>query len=467
MAPLELSAEQLRDVLNEISALAQGWLAGLDERRIAPGVSGAEVEQRLGSPLPEHGEGVASLAALSEVMRCARAQNGRFWGYVLGSAEPVAAAADLLASAMNQNVTAWRSAPAGIAIEKVVVASLARAIGCEGFAGSLTGGGSAANLMGLAIAREAKVPANEDGARQAIVYASSEVHMSISKAVALLGIGRKQLRLVPVDARFKMIPEELEAAIASDKAEGRSPFAVVATAGTVTTGAVDPLVPIADIARRHDLWFHVDGAYGALAAIAAPDLLAGLRGADSLSLDAHKWFYQPLDCGCLLYRDRSAAQRAFSFTGDYARALQSDPFESFAFFEESPELSRRFRALKIWLSWRFHGLAAFREAIAADLRHARRLADAIGEDASLELLAPVELSVVCFRSLHPDGANDRDAWNRALLERLNGRGRVYLSNATVRGQYALRACFTNHRTSDADIEELLRELRALLNPAGR
>lgn len=439
-----------------LSSLALRWLAELDARPIASGLAGAEVQARLGGLLPEQGEGLAALGALEDVLAGSRAQNGRFAGYVLGSGEPVAAAADLLASALNQNVTAWRSGGAAVTVERAVVASLAAAVGCDGFAGSLTGGGSAANLMGLALAREAMVPANDDGAGGGVVYASTEAHMSIAKAVALLGIGRKQLRPVPVDAAFRMRPDVLDELVRRDLVRGERPFAIVATAGTVNTGAVDPLAEVAEVAREHGLWLHVDGAYGALAAIAVPDRFEGLNLADSLSLDPHKWLYQPLDCGCLLYRDRQAARRAFSDTGDYAKVLSGGEIESFAFFDESIELSRRFRALKLWLSWRFHGLAGFREAIRRDLHHAQLLAALIGATEGFEVVAPVELSAVCFRAVAPDGS---DEFNAALLARVNRRGDVYLSNATIAGRFALRACFTNHRTTDADVERIVAAVR--------
>src|SRR5207245_3730978 len=226
---------------------------------------------------------------------------------------------------------------------------------------------------------------------------SEEVHMSIAKSVALLGIGRENLRLIPTDRNFRLIPSELELAIQRDKAAGKTPIAVIASVGTVKTGAIDPLPEIAAIARSHNMWLHVDGAYGALAAIAAPGKFTGLDLADSLSLDPHKWLYQSLDCRCLLYRDTSAAQAAFAHTGDYAKVLSEDPVEGFAFFEESLELSGRFRALRLWLSFRYHGFQAFRVAIQKDLDLAQRLAASVAAQPGLELVAPVELSAVCFR----------------------------------------------------------------------
>ena len=392
---------------------------------------------------------------LREVFDGVRGQNGRFFGYVMGSGEPVGAAADLLASILNQNLTAWRSSPAGVTVERAVVRWLAEAIGCSGFGGSLTGGGSSANLMGLAMAREARAPANAQGVRGGVVYASEQAHMSIGKAVALLGLGRDNLRLVPTDGALRMRVDLLDAAIARDEAEGRVPVAIVSCAGTVATGAIDPLAEIADLAAAHGLWLNVDGAYGALAAMAVPGRLGPLHRADSLSLDPHKWLYQAVDCGCLLFRDPGAARRAFAFTGDYTRSFATEPAEAFAFFEESLELSRRFRALRLWTSLRYHGLEAFRDAIRRDLAHARRLAERVRAEPSLELLAPVELSAVCFRHRYARDANER---NTALLQRVNARGRVYLSNATVGDAFALRACFVNHRTTGADVGVVVEEV---------
>jgi len=463
MSLSDFTAGDFRVLLSQISELAVAYLGDMDSRAIQPTMSGLKVVGALQSALPEKGLGLAALQDLDTVIDNSRAQNGRFFGYVLGSGEPVAAAADLLASVLNQNVTAWRSGPAAATVERTVVQWLAEAIGCQEFSGSLTGGGSSANLMGLAMAREAILPANENGvSAQGTVYASEQVHMSIGKSVALLGLGRHNLRLVPTDAEFRMIPAELDAAMARDRSTGKRPLAVVASAGTVNTGAIDPLVEIAEIVRRHKAWLHIDGAYGALAAIAQPEKFRGLDQADSISLDPHKWLYQPLDCGCLLYRNPAAAQVAFSHTGDYARALTSDPIEGFAFFEESLELSRRFRALKLWLSLRYHGLAAFREAIEKDLRLARRLADAIRNHPHLELEAPVELSAVCFRYRGPAqrSAEAENRHNEAILRRVNHRGKVYLSNATLHGRFCLRACLVNHRTTQADIDAVIPEVIA-------
>jgi glutamate/tyrosine decarboxylase-like PLP-dependent enzyme len=462
MNPLILSDEEYKAVFERMTRLSLNYLASVGERPSFPRITGSETQTFLSQPLPENGIGESALDDLPKVIDGSRPNSPRFFGYVFGSGEPVAAAADLLASVLNQNVTAWRSSPTAVTMERTVVGWLAQAIGCEGFTGSLTGGGSPANLMALAMAREARLPANESGARPGTIYASQQVHMSVPKAVALLGIGRDNLRLIPCDDNFCIRTDLLRAGIQRDVETGLTPIAIVGSAGTVATGSIDPLIELAAIARDCGAWFHIDGAYGALAAIAAPSLFAGLDQADSLSLDPHKWLYQPLDCGCLLYRDPAAARRAFSHTGDYAKSLLDDPIESFAYFEESIELSRRFRALKLWLSLRYHGLEKFREAIRTDLQHAQLLSSLIAAEPELELLAPVKLSAVCFRFLPQPGLGlDAEALNRKLLQRVVRRGSVYLSNASIHGKFSLRACFVNHRTTPDDVKHIVAEVLAV------
>jgi aromatic-L-amino-acid/L-tryptophan decarboxylase len=460
MNPLVLSQAEYEVVFERITRLALDYLATIPERPSFPDVTGRQAQAWFSHDLPEQGMGESAFDDLTRVIDNSRPNSPRFFGYVFGSGEPVAAAADLLASVLNQNTTAWRSGPSAVTIERTVVNWLAKAIGCEGYVGSLTGGGSPANLMALAMAREARLPANESGARPGTVYMSEQAHMSIPKAVALLGIGRDNLRLIPCDDEFRMRPEALRQAIQRDIAAGLTPIAIVGSAGTVATGSIDPLSELAVIAGECGAWFHVDGAYGALASIAVPEKFAGLKQADSLSLDPHKWLYQPVDCGCLLYRDRAAAQKAFAHTGDYAKSLLEDPIESFAFFEESMELSRRFRALKLWLSLRYHGLGNFREAIRNDLQNAQLLAEMIRQDPALELLAPVPLSAVCFRYVAKPDAAGINTLNQAILQRVVRRGKVFLSNASIQGQFALRACFVNHRTTADDVRQVVSEVVA-------
>ena len=459
MPPLELPAGDFRRLATRVVDLATDFLASLDARRTVSPAAGADTTAAFELPLPEKGIGDAVLADLDALAAHAGAPTGRRVPYVIGSGEPVAVLGDLYASLLNQNVTAWRSAPGAVTVERTVIGWIAEAIGCAGFAGSLTSGASLANLMALAMARESRAPANDDGARPCVVYASDEVHMSIPRAVAMLGLGRANLRLVPVDDAFRIDVDALEAAIAADRRAGRRGIALVASAGTIMTGAIDPLDRLGRTAADHDLWLHVDGAYGAPAALAEPDRFAGLARADSISLDAHKWLYQPVDCSVLLYRDPAAARRAFSYSAEYVRTASADPVEGFAFFDETIELSRRFRALKLWLSLRYHGLGAFADAIAANLAQARLLAELIEAEPALELLAPVELSAVCFRVVDAD-TEGLDGRNERILREVNRSGRIWLSNANVRGVVGLRVCITNHRTTDDDVRAIVDEVLA-------
>lgn len=462
MNPLILPTEEYRKAFERVAELALALLTDIDRRPCFPDITGEESVRMFTQPLPEQGMGLTALDALQQVVDDSRTPNPRFFGYVLGSGEPIAAAADLLASVLNQNATAWRSGPAAAVIEQLVTGWLSQAISCPKLSGILTGGGSSANLTALAMAREARLPANEHGVRElGTLYASEQVHMSIPKAVALLGIGREQLRLIPCDENFRMRVDLLRRSVEADVRTGKTPIAIVGTAGTVATGSIDPLKEIAALAKEVGAWFHVDGAYGALAAIARPELFSGMDQADSVALDPHKWLYQPLDIGCLLFRDRAQARRTFSFTGDYAKSLLETPVESFAFFEHSVELSRRFRALKLWLSLRYHGLASFRQQIENDLDCAQRLAGLVESYSELELLAPVTLSAVCFRYVPAAGelnGNQLDELNLRILTSVQRRGHVYISNATIRDRFTLRACIVNHRTTPADVEAVVKEV---------
>ncbi len=465
MQRLALSPDSFRALAHDLTDFAANYLEKLPQLpSYPPDVSGRETEKLFGGDLSAEGIGAAAFDSLPSVFEHSRPASPRFFGYVFGSGEPVGALGEFAASVLHQNVAAWRSAPAAITIERTVIRWLASAVGCAGFSGSLTLGGSSANLMGLCMAREAKAPANQSGVRGGVIYCSTEAHMSIPKAAALLGLGHDAVRLIAVDEAFRIRTEDLRHSIAQDLQNGKLPIAVVASAGTTATGSIDPLNTIADICREFGLWLHVDGAYGALASLAIPDAFSGMSRADSLSLDPHKWLYQPTGCGCLLYRDASAAQRAFAHSGEYARALSDDPIEGFAFFEESMELSRPFRALKLWLSLRYYGLRAFQESIREDLRLAQVLAETIDAEPRLERLAPVALSAVCFR--YVDGDGDMDALNRSILNRVVRRGHVYISNAMIHNKFALRACVVNHRSTEDDVRSVVSEVLASAGEMG-
>ena len=457
--PLTIAPAEFRALAHSLSDFTADYLEKLPGIRSYPeNISGAAVEQLFAGEIPVEGMGNAAFDLVPQIFENSRPASPRFFGYVFGSGEPIGALGQFASAVLHQNATAWRSGPSANTIERTVIGWLAAAIGCPGFSGSLTTGGSSANLMGLCMAREAKAPANESGVRGGVIYCSTEAHMSNTKAAALLGLGHNAVRLISVDDVFRIQSDDLCDAIQNDLAAGNKPIAVVASAGTTATGSIDPIREIATICRKHNLWLHIDGAYGALASLAIPEAFDGIALADSISLDPHKWLYQPTGSGCLLYRDSAAARRAFSHSGEYARVLSNDPIEGFAFFEESIELSRPFRALGLWLSLRYFGLRAFQQSIKDDLRLAQILAAAIDAEPKLERLAPVALSAVCFRYI--DASSDLDSLNQKLLDRVIRRGRVYISNAVIHGKFALRACVVNHRTTEDDVKAIVSEVLA-------
>jgi aromatic-L-amino-acid/L-tryptophan decarboxylase len=484
---LDIADEALRELSAMATALVSDYFRQVSELPVFPATSAAAASAKLLTPLPFEGVPLEQLIedcrAVIELSR----HNGhpRFFGYVASPSTPIGAYADLIASTLNANVTSWRSAPAATEIERAVVRWLAELIGySEDGHGLLTSGGSMANLNALFIAHRTK--ARADVSREGLwrtnapmtVYASEQIHHSIPKAADVLGLGREQVRLVETDERCRLDVRSLREAIESDQRRGLQPFCIVASAGTVNTGAVDPLLEVARIAAEHSLWFHVDGAYGALAALDETKraLFSGLELADSVSLDPHKWLYAPVDCGCLLFRDADRARQAFasSSSAEYIKVQEESDEESFAFWDYGVELSRRFRALKIWLMLRYYGARRISAAISEDNTLAAHLADLINAADDFELLAPVELSICCFRYLPPGtreklstaDATERERinvelneLNAALMHAVQRGGQAYVSNATLGGLYALRACITNFRTTRDDLRRTLDIIR--------
>jgi aromatic-L-amino-acid decarboxylase len=267
---------------------------------------------------------------------------------------------------------------------------------------------------------------------------------------------------VRTNERQRIDVVDLRRRIDSDLKEGFRPFCVVASAGTVNTGVVDPLNEVAAVAREFDLWFHVDGAYGAPGILddGKKDLFKGLDLADSVSLDPHKWLYVPVDAGCLLFRDEATAKAAFNTEdADYIKVHGLSDDETFAYWDYGVELSRRFRALKVWLTLRYYGVRRIAEAISEDIALAAYLGELVEESEDFELLSPVELSICCFRYVPPQGDFDLDQLNATVLAAVQKGGRADVSNATVQGRFALRACITNFRTTKSDIDETLKVIR--------
>ena len=409
---LDPSPEQIRSWANAAVELMAEYLGTIRNRPVYPHTSSRQIREHLDSSLPRRNRLTStnsftfSVNTLIELSR----HNGhpRMFGYVQAPGTAIAALADLLASTLNANLTAWRSAPAAVEIERLTIEWIKQIIGFNrNAAGLFVSGGSMANMAALAAARRAKAPPEiqnkgaQSCSRPLRIYASEETHHSVAKAAALLGIGRDNVRLIGVDERYKINLDELVAAIEEDRTAGHLPICVVANAGTVATGAFDPLPPISEIAQRFNLWLHVDGAYGGFAALApsARPLFASIEEADSLALDPHKWLYLPVDCGCILYRDPEAARATFAHEAEYTRVIGQEADEAFAFWDYGPELSRRFRALKVWMLLKGVGLQALSDAIEKDLACARHFEKLVQNSEDFEMLAPVELSIFCFRHL--------------------------------------------------------------------
>jgi aromatic-L-amino-acid decarboxylase len=435
------------------------------ELPVYPQVSAKELSAVLSGPLPIEPQELAAVMADFERVAGFSRHNGhpRMFGYVQSSASFAGVMGDLLASALNQNVTSWRSAPAATAIEHQVIDWMKTMSGfAPTGAGVLLSGGSMANFAALAVALRAStdVDLNQVGvaalAGKPRLYASALTHMSIPKAAAMLGIGRDAVQLIPVGRDFRMDIDELRRRIASDRAFGFRPFCVVGNAGEVNTGAIDPLDTIADVCVDTGVWFHVDGSYGGFAAGVprAAHALSAIGRADSLSLDPHKWLFAPLDAGCLLVRDPQLLKQAFTHGASYVDVIADDDMSEYAYWDHSPELSRRFRALKIWFLLKVHGARAIQEAIDGNIAAARHLASAVEQSGDFELMAPAPLSIVCFRYRGGD-----DEFNKRLMVEVQRDGDSYLSNAAINGRFALRACIVNYRTRPADAERLLDTIR--------
>jgi glutamate/tyrosine decarboxylase-like PLP-dependent enzyme len=332
-----------------------------------------------------------------------------------------------------------------------------------------------ATLTALAVARHRATAArgwdvraeglHGDGRPRLVLYTSAEGHSCVRKSAELLGLGGDAVRVLPTDAAFRMDLGALASAVARDRAAGLAPFCVSATAGTVGTGAFDPLDALADFCAAQDLWLHVDGAYGALAA-AAPEVAERCRGlarADSLALDPHKWLSVPVECGCVLVRDGQLLRDTFSFVPSYLRTEEGKGFGGLPWFSEYGfQQTRGFRALKLWLVLQQLGRAGVQRHLARHLALARTLADLVDAAPDLERLAPVELSIVCFRFVPPGGDRDpaaTDALNKRIMEVVQAEGRAFLTNATVGGRFALRACVLHYGTSESDLELLVGAVR--------
>jgi glutamate/tyrosine decarboxylase-like PLP-dependent enzyme len=396
----------------------------------------------------------------------------RFWGWVEGTGTPFCMLAEMLAAGVNPDLGAGDHV--ANYVEAQVLDWLKEMLGYPAEAsGLLVSGGSMANLTGLTVARNtmAEFDVRQHGLqaslRKMILYGSMETHSSLQKAVELLGLGNDSLRKIPVDGEFQMDTEALETSISEDRSEGYQPIAVIGNAGTVNTGAFDNLNALADICAREELWFHVDAAFGAWAALSPKlrHLVSGMERADSLAFDLHKWMYMPFELGCALVRRKEDQLRAFSLTPDYLARAKGGISGGPAWYSEYGfQCSRGFRALKAWMSIKEHGILKYGRLVQQNVEQARYLAELVDAAPELERVAPVPLNIVCFRF----SANGLDKaalneLNSEILLQLQESGVAVLSSTMINGKYALRVAITNHRSRREDFELLVREVTRLGN----
>jgi aromatic-L-amino-acid/L-tryptophan decarboxylase len=469
-APVDIDAETFRRngylLIDQIAA----FLESLPERPVTRGEQPREINSFLGdNPLPPDGTPLDNILRHAMVLLFEHSLfNGhpRFWGYITSAAAPAGILAELLAASVNANAGAYTLSPMATEIEKQTIRWLASFIGFPETCGGLfVSGGNMANFTGLLAARKAKatwdIRQNGMTNRQMLIYCSKDTHTWISKAADLFGFGTNNIRWIELDEQQQMNTMALEGQIIADQKLGYLPFVVVATAGSVSTGAVDPLDEISAICKRHNLWFHIDGAYGAPAAVVpeVAHLFKGLEHADSVALDPHKWLYSPLEAGCILVRNAQALQETFSFRPAYYNfaGSESDPVTNF--HESGFQNSRGFRALKVWITLRQTGKNGYIRMIGDDIRLARALFDLAQAHHELEAVSH-HLSIVTFRFI-PEGfytgmhtAEYVNRLNEKIVNRIQAGGEAFVSNALVENKYCLRVCIVNFRTRLQDIEAL-------------
>lgn len=471
--PLAMEPERFRQLGHELVDEIAGFMETLPSRPVSPGV-GPDLQRGLlpEGPLPEQGEEAGQL--LRGALRLLSDHgtfnaHPRFFGYITGSPAPIGVLGDLLASAMNPNCGSWMLGQAATAVEEQTVRWISQLIGYRADAtGLLVSGGNVANYTCFLAARTAVAqwPVREAGlaaaaARPLVVYASSETHTWVQKAADLFGLGTEAIRWIPVDREQRLDMRELRAAVEQDVARGRKPMMVVGTAGTVSTGAVDPLHDIADVCEERGIWFHIDGAYGGFAAAAgvdAPLEMTAFHRADSIAVDPHKWLYAPLEAGCALIRDGALLRDAFSYHPPYYHFGE----EATNYVDFGMQNSRGFRALKVWLALRHAGRTGYARMIGDDIALTRQLYRAVTARPDLEPCT-CALSICTFRYVppslrarigEPEAEQLLNRVNAELLDRLQKGGAVFVSNAVVGGRYVLRACIVNFNTTVADVNAL-------------
>jgi len=469
--PISMDQEEFRRIGHRLVDDVSEMLATLADRRVSPGEMPATVRQLLGSEetLPESGTDAATLMEDTTRLLFEHSLfNGhpRFFGYITAAPSPIGILGDLLASAINPNLGSWMLSPVGSEIEAQTVRWIAELLDYPTDCGGLlVSGGNMANMIGLWAARGARAPGDirksgmQSGPRLR-VYVSEETHTWIEKGSDLSGLGTDAVRWIPTDDNLRMDVGALRRCIQEDRAAGEHPFMVVGTGGSVSTGLVDPLANISALCKEEDLWFHVDGAYGAFAAAVpgAPADLRALGEADSVAVDPHKGLDTPLEAGCVLVKDPDHLQNAFSYNPPYYHF----GFEALNYVDYGPQNSRGFRALKVWLGLKQVGRSGYVQMISEDMRLAKVLYERVDAHPDLEATGH-GLSITTFRYVPPDlqggvGVDVVESYlndlNREIQARMELGGEAFVSNAVLKGRYVLRACIVNFNTDQADVEAL-------------
>jgi aromatic-L-amino-acid decarboxylase len=474
LAPLEITADDFRELGHLLIDRIAEFLESLPNRPLTTGEPPSAIRRLIGQgSLPQNGTDPRTLLKeTAQLLFDHSLFNGhpKFFGYITSSAAPIGALGELLAAAVNPNVGAWNLAPVASEIERQSIRWIAEMIGypvdCGGI---LVSGGNMANFVCFLAARHAKAGwdlreegMQSDNSRRLRVYASKETHTWLHKAVDMFGLGNQSIRWINMDSTLRIDTRELRNQIETDFKNGEKPFLVIGTAGSVGTGTVDPLPEICNICTEYDLWSHVDGAYGAFAACLphAPEDLLGLKEADSVAVDPHKWLYAPLEAGCSLVRDPDILRGAFSYHPEYYKFAEVKGEPTLTYNEYGPQNSRGFRALKIWLALRQVGRLGYEKMISDDIRLAEQLFQRIDAHPELEAVTQ-NLSITTFRYV-PEGYDvsqkNSDGYlnklNTEILTRLQEGGEAFVSNAVLDGKYLLRACIVNFRTSMEDIDSL-------------
>lgn len=469
-APIDMSADQFKQIGHQLVDQIADLLESLPDRPVTRSTDTSSVRTLINSSrnLPENGAEPAKLISdISQTLFDHSLYNShpRFWGYITAGAAPIGVLADFLAAAINPNCGAWKLSPVAAEIESQSIRWIADLIGYPSDCGGiLVSGGNMANFVGFLSARVAKAKwdirkkgTGDTGAHKMITYCSAETHTWVQKAADLFGLGTDSIRWIPVDDNLRMDLTTLRKSIDTDRKAGNQPFLVVGTAGSVSTGAVDPLYDIAKICHEENLWFHVDGAYGGFAAKAslAPNELAGLSEADSVAIDPHKWLYMPLEIGCALVRDPKAMTDAFSYHPPYYHFDR----EVINFVDYGTQNSRGFRALKVWLALQQVGRSGYLKMIDDDITLSQEMFSALARVPEIETLTQ-HLSITTFRYM-PEDLKSRTAetpvaeylnkLNEQIMLGIERSGEAFVSVAMIDGKFALRACIVNFRTNRADV----------------